>query len=477
MKNLSAIFILICGFTFVANAQGNSNIVIYPAPVGEPLNERYQVSVNGETAPVYNAKIGAENRWNRERAMDDLPNSHLYYDTAAFASFDLKNGKAIVTVRVSHQIDSAKILPVSFNIVPKIQGNSLSFETDRPQHLTVEINGEHVRSLHIFVNPEEKDVPKPTDPDVIYFGPGIHNLAETVEVGDNKTVYVAGGAIVRCFNGSDMRPSFLLKGKNIVFRGRGIIDQENVHRMKARQMLLLTDGENMQLEGVTLRNASIWTVTLRSADKVHIDNIKLLGHRANSDGIDICDSWDVMVENCFIRTLDDLIVIKTYSRPEGAGRITARKCVLWNEVAHALSIGAEIKQQVDGVLFTDCDIIGDHCREWSLRIYQCDKGMVKNVRFENLRIEESVRFASLWINSALWSTDTARGHIENVVFKNITVGNHYPWPLKQEIELLGFDKDHIVKNVLIENVVIKGKKVTADDIARNGYVSGVKVLP
>jgi hypothetical protein len=476
MKKFSTVAVLLCGWAMALSAK-NSNVVIYPAPEGEALNGTYQVYADNQPVPVYNAKVGAASRWNRERAMDDLPNSHLFYDTAAFAYFDLKNGKVTVAVTVGQSIASAKILPVSYNITPNIKGNTLSFEIDRAQHLTVEINGEHVRSLHIFVNPEERNAPAPTDPNVIYFAPGVHNLSKSVEVGDNQTVYIAGGAVVRCFDDStDMRASFILKGKNIVFRGRGIIDQENVHRMKARQMVSLV-GEDIKMEGVILRNASVWTVTLSKADKVHIDNIKLLGHRANSDGIDICDSWDVLVDNCFIRTLDDLIVIKTYDREQGSGRIIARKCVLWNEGAHALRIGAEIKQTVDDVLFTDCDIIGDHCREWSLRVYQCDKGIVKNIRFENLRIEESVKFASVWINQASWSTDAERGHIENVVFKDITVSNHRPFPLRQEIELLGFDKDHVVKDVLIQNVVIKGKKVTIDDVSKNWYVSGVKVLP
>jgi polygalacturonase len=263
------------------------------------------------------------------------------------------------------------------------------------------------------------------------------------------------------------RPSFIFSGNHVKVAGRGIIDQENVYRLQGRNIFSVT-GKDVELEGVILRNSSIWTVSLRGADRVHIDNIKLLGHRANSDGIDICDSWDVVVENCFIRTLDDLIVVKTFNRENGSGNILARKCVLWNEVAHALSIGAEIRQLVDGVTFTDCDIIGDHCREWSLRVYQCDKGLVRNITFENIRIEESVKFASLWINEAVWTTDPERGHIENVVFKDIVVNNASP--LVKGMEFLGFDKEHAIKNVVVDNVVVQGKKITGEDIVANGYV-------
>ncbi|GHU75684.1 hypothetical protein FACS189414_0380 [Bacteroidia bacterium] len=487
LKPMKKIFFLLVASSFLTvscNTEKADNVIVYPAPEGEVLNAVYKVTANGLNVPVYIAKVGMERRANRERAMDDQPNSHLFYDVAGFASFDLKSGQVEIKVSVDEAIQTAKILPTSFGITPKITGKSLNFTIDKPQHLTVEINGEHIRSLHIFVNPEETDVPDPNDPNVIYFGPGIHNIAESIEVTDNKTVYVAGGAIVRCYNDTTIstsdpdarrkarRPSFIFSGQNVKIQGRGIIDQENVYRLQARNIFSVT-GKDVSLEGVILRNASVWTVSLRGADRVHIDNIKLLGHRANSDGIDICDSWEVLVENCFIRTLDDLIVVKTYNRENGTGNVLARKCVLWNEVAHALSIGAEIQQVVDGVTFTDCDIIGDHCREWSLRVYQCDKGMVKNITFDNIRIEESVKFASLWINEATWTTDPERGHIENVVFKDITLKND--GPLVKGIEFLGYDEGHAVKNVVVDNVVVQGKKVTRDDIVANDYVYDLTV--
>jgi hypothetical protein len=484
MNRLIFLFV-VTGFLSVSfRSEKSSRVIVYNAPAGEVLNTKYKVTADGRNVPVYIGKIGMEHKKDREKAMDDRPNFHLYYDMAGFTYFDMKRGPVKITVSVDEVIEKAIILPSSFGIIPEIKGKEIRFEIDKPQHLTVEINGEHVRSLHIFVNPEETEKPDANDPNVIYFGPGIHNIIESIELTDNQTLYVAGGAIVRCYNDTTVNPedkeavkksrrsSFILSGKNVKVLGRGIIDQENVHRMQPREMFSVT-GEEVKMNGIILRNSSVWTVALRGADQVTIDNIKLLGHRANSDGIDICDSWDVVVENCFIRTLDDLIVVKTFNRETGSGNILARKCILWNEVAHALSIGAELRQQVDNVTFTDCDIIGDHCREWSLRIYQCDKGVVKNIRFENIRIEEAVKFASLWINKDVWTQDPERGHIENVVFKDIMLNS--PSPLTKGMEFLGFDEQHAVRNVQVENVTVRGKKITREDIVTNDYVYGVTV--
>ncbi len=445
-----------------------NDVIVYRAPEGEPLNEKFKVSVNGIDVPVFNARICTEDIQGRHRA-GIIAQADSAYDIAGFASFDLKKGPVKVNISVSDLIASARIRPASFGIIPTIKDKTLTIEVDKPQHVTVEINGDHIRSLHLFVNPEETDIPDPGDPNVIYFGPGIHEIT-SVRVGDNQTVYIAGGAIVRGIlaeNEATRRdPSFVLSGKNITFRGRGIFDQGMIPRVRGSQTMGATvDG--LKMEGVILRNSSGWTVALRDCNQVHIDNLKIFGHRANSDGIDITACIDVLVENCFLRTWDDLIVVKTYRGvTQEARHIHVRRCVLYNEIAHALSVGAEITRNVEDVLFEDCDVIGDHGREWTLRIYHTDAATVKNVRFENIRIEESVQFASLWINSAVWTTDTARGHIEDVVFRNITVNNS-GYQLHKDFEFLGYDAHHAIKNVLIENVVINGRKVIPEDIRIN----------
>ena len=466
---MTLLFCTFCMFT-ASCKYSKSDVVVYKAPEGEALSTKFRVSENGIDVPVYNARICTEDMPGRHAA-GVVAQADTSYDITGFASFDLKKGTARVTVSLEEPIYTAKILPTSFFIKSAIKDNTISFDVAKPQHITVEINGDHIRSLHLFVNPEETDIPDPDDPNVIYFGPGIHEITTVSVIGDNKTVYIAGGAVVRGVLSDAERTgrrqaSFVLRGKNITFRGRGIFDMGLVPRAQARQTMSVTvDG--FKLEGVTLCNSSTWTVSLRDCNNVHIDNLKLFGHRANSDGIDINSSLDVLIENCFLRTWDDLIVVKTLrGSNQDAGRIHVRKCVLYNEIAHALSIGAELTRNVEDVLFEDCDIIGDHGREWTLCIYHTDAAVIKNVRFENIRIEESLQLASLWINTAVWTTDTIRGHIEDVVFRNITVNNS-GYPLHKEFEFLGYDASHAIRNVLIDNVVINGRKVAREDISLN----------
>lgn len=452
---------------------------VYPAPMGEELCARYRVRVDDKEVPVYVAKVAPEKAELRWKAMDDKARSAEFFETASFAYFDM-DGAVTVTVTCLDEVLSAKLLPTSLATKPAISGQTVSFSLAEPRPVTLEINGKWTGALHLFANPPEVDAPRPGDPRVIYFGPGIHEITHLVVTND-QTVYIAGGAVVRAVIGPEEKfqissysglktyaPSLVLRGNNIRLRGRGIIDGSRC--TTHAKNLVHVQGRNIGLEGVILRDSSTWTVPVRRSEAVRINNLKLLGYRANADGIDICNSRDVIVENCFLRTLDDLIVIKTDRGQGGAGKIVARNCVLWNEVAHALSVGAELREDVDDVLFTDCDVIHDKGREWTLRVYHCDSARISNIRFENLRIEESPRLASLWINKAFWSRDAERGHIDGVVFRNIQAQAS---PLR--IELLGFDADHAIENVRFEKVVVNGKPLTHGDIRTNQFVRALEI--
>ena len=457
------------------------SVKIYPAPPGEELSKDFMVEVEGKPVPVYVAKVAPREPERRWKAMDDKARSADYFETASFACFDM-DGAVTVIVSCPEAIQSAQILPSSLGIEPTIDGKRLRLTLATPKPLTIEVNGEWVKSLHLFANPPESSPPKAGDPNVIFFGPGIHEVKHLV-VTNNQTVYVAGGAVVRGVIGPEepfqissysglktYSPTFVLRGTNITFRGRGIVDGS--HCTTHARNLIVVQAKDVTLEGVILRDSSTWNVPIRRSERVMVTNLKVLGYRANSDGIDICSSRDVTIERCFLRTLDDLIVVKTDKGQGEAARIVARDCVLWNEVAHALSIGAELRENVDDVLFTDCDIIHDKGREWTLRVYHSDSARISNVRFENLRIEESPQLISLWIDKAFWSRDPERGHIAGVTFKNIRAVAD---PLR--VDLKGFDDTHRVENVRFENVVVNGKPLSTSDVKTNSFVKNVAVSP
>ena len=449
--------------------RGEQSLRVYPAPADEPLSTDFKVSINGTDAPVYLAAVATADP--KLRSKIGSPDASVLRDHTSFVSFDMDDS-VTVTVTCPKAVESVKLLPASTGIAPVVAGNRVTFTIPKPQPLEMEINGDWVHGLQVFANPMETNAPDPNDPNVIYFGPGVHQVAD-LRVGSGKTVYVAGGAVLYGQANPAVHGGAVisLEGNNIVLRGRGVIDGSLCPR-HTRNLIAIT-GTNVLLEGVVLRDSSTWTVPIRHSADVTVDNLKLFGYRGNSDGIDICNSRNVTVEHSYLRTMDDLIVVKTPDRNGGESRdIAARQCVLWNELAHALSIGAELRANVENVHFSDCDVIHDKGREWLLRVYHCDSADIHDVHFDNIRIAESRRLISLWIGKAIWSRDAERGHIENATFRNIRAVGPNP-----SIDLKGYDSEHLVRGVRFDNVVINGKPLKPGEVNRNAFVQDVIVQP
>ena len=489
------ILIMICSMLLSTSCrQEVQKVKIYPAPDGIELSQAFVVKVEGKEVPVYKTKIPPI------EPIPRLNHSRSEFGFASFASFDMSE-KVEVKLTYPDDVSSVKVLPTSYGIKPIIEGNKIVFTIDQPGNLTIEVNGDWYESLHIFANPFEENIPDPDDPNVVYFGPGIHDVT-SVSVGDNTTVYIAGGAYLRC--GTDPEegevelrgrkrnpPTFFLEGTNITVRGRGIIDQSAIPRANRRYTIFAQKSNDVKIEGVIIRDPSHWTIPLQASDNIHVDNIKILGWRGNSDGVDISNSRDVLVENCFMRTLDDAVVIKSFEGRGEVKNIHTRKCVVWNELAHSLSIGAEVRENVSQVLFEDCDVIHDVGRETALRVYHCDDAVISDVTFQNIRIEEARRLISCWIGKTRWTKTEERGNIRNVVFKDIIAtsapidttltgfqdGSDWkPYIIRDHasMELVGFDEGHTVEGVSFENVVLDGKKVVAEQVTMNDFVKEVR---
>ncbi|HEX4083847.1 MAG TPA: glycosyl hydrolase family 28 protein [Chthoniobacteraceae bacterium] len=443
---------------------------VYPAPAGEPLSSQFHVQVGGDTAPVYLARISALTAQQR-RPLRAIPESAT--TTTSFASFDM-DGPVQVTITGTAPISAVKVLPTARGIVPAVSGSNVTFTVNEPGQLTIETNGDWMHSLHLFANPMEKDIPDPKDPRVIYFGPGIHRV-QSVQVHSGQTLYIAGGAILYSED-SDPKahpPVLDVSGTNITVRGRGIVDASlcPVHT----RSILKVSGSDIRVEGIILRDSSTWTFPVRKACGVKIDNVKIFGWRGNSDGIDLCNCRNVEVTRCFLRTFDDLIVLKTDKGQGELRDVTVKNCVLWNEFAHALSLGAELREPLSDIVFSDCDIIHDKGREWDLRVYNCDSAMVRNVTFDNIRIEESQRLISVWIGKAVWSKEPERGHVDGVVFRNIH--SAAPERAGPYAELVGYDAQHAVENVRFDHVAVGGRDLRQSDVRQNPFVSNVTITP
>ncbi|WP_428331707.1 glycosyl hydrolase family 28 protein [Mucilaginibacter sp.] len=468
-------------FQFLPLIGMSQHIIIYPAPKGEVIDQTYTVLVKGKKLAIYKVKVASGDTQQRFKATDDLMNSAKYFDTAAFCYFSTPSAVA-VSVQIKESIKSIVVLPLCYHIKPIISAHKIIFSVQPNQNLTIEINGNKINSLHIFSNAVDHFIPKKGQPNVIYFGPGIHEVTSMV-IKDNQTVYVAGGAIIRAVIGKNEKyttepsglrnyaPTFILSGRHIKFEGQGIIDGSGCPS-HSRNLLSVIHGKDISIKDVILKNPCGWTIPIMQSDSIKITNVKIIGYRANSDGIDICNSRNIIINNCFIRTSDDLIVIKSFENQGKVDHILIENCILWNQLANAMSIGGELREDVSNVLFSNCHIIHDLSRECSLRIFQCDGSKISNIRFENLDIAEANRFISLWIGKAGPSFDNNLGYIQDIIFKNIKVDG-----LQPGTEIIGADINHKITNVSFINIKLNGQILNKGQMRLNPYTQDIIIQP
>jgi len=451
-----------------------ATVVTYPVPADGNLAGDYKVQVDGQDVFVFNNPV------------------------AAIAAFDFE-GEVEVAVTPIRDVKWVDIRPKSRHIRRTVKDNTIRFKLTEPCNLSIELNGEILRHpLFLFANPLEKNAPKKGDEGVIYFEGGKVHRPGVIDVNDGQTVYIAGGAVVECAIFADAK-------KNIKIRGRGILDGTRLREIRGdRRMRFvhLQSCHDVEIEGVILSNSKTWQVAPYNCDNVTIANVKIVSDNGGDDGVDIVSSRNVTIRDCFVHTKDDCVVIKGWGDRRGYPRsgervsgpsvedVVVENCAFWNSAwGNAIEIGFELRvDSVSDITFRNCDVI--HCEDGAtFSIHNGDFATVSNVRFENIRVEDSrQKLFDFAIFLSQYSHDRpndraererrylhgawdgvlrvepeerveyakGRGHIKDIYIKDIhIVDGLLPFSV-----FCGFDEEHSIENVTIDGLWVHGRRIT-----------------
>lgn len=442
---------------------------LYDFPDNAPRAADFEVSVGGQSVFVYDTQV------------------------AAVATFGIE-GETVVRVQRSESFKECVVRPLSANICARVNGRIVEFTLSKPMHLSVEFDGDIKRPLFIFTNPPE--TPPPASKNVKHFAAGkIHRVGQ-INLSSDQTLYIAGGAIVQAY-------VHAMDASGIRILGPGILDASN-RRKKKITSIRLERCRDVEIRDTLIIDSYGWTVHVRGCKGVAIVNMKQVGWRANSDGIDIDASSDVHVSGTFLRNADDCVAIKNISRGDGRGIVTenilVEDSVFWNSLpGNAIEVGFELRgEAVRNVVFQDCDIIRVE-QGAVFSIHNGDTAAVEDVTFEDIRAED-VRgdFADLYIGLSIYSDDCPnpyrrtdprrkilpakmrdpisgdnasqwllptdkhryaanRGSIRNVTFRNI---QFFASELPPSI-MIGYDDQHAIENVTFDGIYLNGRRISS----------------
>lgn len=452
-----------------------AKVEVAGAPQGISLNNDFTVKVRPEgkskwvLVPTYLVKV------------DEVRETKHHVEHASMATFDFSEKVEIAVTYNKGKIDSARVRPLSYDIPFTIEGNTLQFSLEKPANLSVEVNGDIFHNLHLFANPLDTFKVDKKNPDLIYFGPGIHRFeGGEFRIPSGKTVYVAGGAVM-------MGRMLIENVHDVKLLGRGIIDPS------VKMGIRIANSRNVYVEGLMATQCATG-----GSDSVTIRNVKVISYFGWGDGMNVFSSRNVLFDRVFCRTSDDCTTVYgTRLGFEGpSSNITMQNSTLWADVAHPIFIGihgnADKPEILENLNYVSIDIL-DH-KEKQLNYQGClainagDENLIRNVRFEDIRIE-NFRQGQL-VNLRIFFNEKyckapGRG-IENVVFKNVSyTGN------RAEISVIeGYDAQRKVRNIRFENLRINGQIISDDmpgkpkwyhtgDMARiyvGSHVDGVSFL-
>ena len=416
------------------------------------LSQVYTVYVNGEKIPVYSSPVLED--------YHKIP--HLKVDsTYSFTSFECE-GPVKVRIVSTETISELSVRSVDKKVPVKINGKEASFTLNSEGNFLIEKNGKGRKDpLLLFANPLETNIPDKNDPDVIYFGEGLHNPG-LITLSSNQTLYIEAGAIVT--------GRVEARGDNIKICGRGILENtgENEGDEYYRTHLILLDTcKDVTVEGIILNKKSRgWTTRVRYCDGVHINNVKICGSRArNDDGFDPVNSKNIIVENCLIRTTDDCLAFKGMDdKRRNCENITVRHCMLWSDRCCTILLGDECRADfMRNIVIENCFIPYLSCEGYPkkfLMLHAGEEMQMEKIRIENVEIGgegQERNFIEMTCEYNKYSKTEAAGNIRNILLKNVHLtGDEGGY----NIMMKGYDKQHTVESVTFENCTINGKSLS-----------------
>lgn len=422
-----------------------SRLVVYPEAQGAPVSNLYHVLVRDEggkawqRVPVYQWKV------------DHVTDGRHHNEDSNVASFDFEGSVDVAVVRAGGSGQCWRVRPLSYAITQRQQGDTLFFHLDRPRSLSVEVGDDLYHNLQLFANPLSPKVKKGKN--VVWIGPGYHELDDSLAVRSGQTVYIDGGTYVKGWLS-------VYKAHDVRIIGTGIVNPERQH-----EGIMVRYSRNVVVDGPLTTQ-----IPVGGSDSVVVRNAKVISWYGWGDGMNVFASNHISYDHVFCRTSDDCSTIYcTRKGYQGSCRdIRIHDAVYWADVAHPIMIGLhgdiEKNETITDVVYDDIDILQQNERQIDyqgcIAINNGDNILVDGITFSNIRIED-ISLGNLFNFRVCYNKKychaPGRG-IRNITLRNITYqGSRAGMSL-----ITGYDDSRTISGIHFDNLVINGQKISDD---------------
>ncbi len=279
----------------------------------------------------------------------------------------------------------------------------------------------------------------------------------------------------------------LAKGqKNISVKGKGVIDgrgfdcalnflnlvhlglledtTKNDRVTKRPKLIYFRECENVEIEGVNLRNSAEWTLVTDQCENLTISGILLDSKNYwNNDGLDIVDCRHVLIKDSFIDASDDAICFKSHSAEHLCEDIEVRNCVARSS-ASGFKFGTVSRGGFKNIRIINNKVYDTH--RSAITIQSVDGGEVENILVDNL---EAVNTSNaIYLRTGIRWNNGKKGYLKNITLSNIKVevplgkadaGYSYEGPVEDLPRNISPSGIVGIPDIPIENVVLKNVEI------------------
>lgn len=426
MKIAAKTLILSIWVLTMSSSAAATTVETYDVPQGAPTAKTFRVEVNGTTSGVFTSPQGL-----------------------AFTVFSFGQGTVDVKVKCSVAVKDVVVRPLSARVKPEVNGNVISFELAKPRKLSVEVNGKHF--LFMFADPLETKRPKREGKNVLWYGPGLHDLGgKALRVKSGQTLYLSGGAYLT------NSPSLVIQNAgNVRVCGRGVFAGNT----------RIANSRHVEIEGITINPAKrSWMNKIDCSQYVTYRNFKAINGNdtvPNFDGFDVMSGCHAIIfDDIFLRGTDDCLTIKHHpSSPNywmskaPVSHVTMQNAVLWNvKYGTTFRIGPEtIGPSIERITMKNIDVIHTSV---GFEILPVDGVRVNNILLEDIRIENHGGKLVQFDLRKWYKVGPRQGLVNGVYLRH--------WDIQGKIKewhIQSASKGHGFKNVFADGFRLDGKLI------------------
>ena len=228
--------------------------------------------------------------------------------------------------------------------------------------------------------------------------------------------------------------------------------------------LEIADCRNSHVRGVQFVNMASFAMRFNRCHDVSAVDVSIQNdlRSPNTDGIQITDTDNAFITRANIRTGDDAIVIKSYTKV--VDNLVVSDSYLESDDG-AIKFGTQVYKGIRNSSFSN--IIINNSR-YGISLFQYDGSYFRNNRFDNIVIRSGGRYPRqypLVVDIDRRKSDGEYGTIDGLVFSNISIDT-------SGASLISGNERSLIRNLTLSNINIMTPKKVFDLSKSGGKPSG-----